>query len=629
MDPSQVGPALVAAGYSPITSNPDDPSTWGKDATWYKPKLETREVTDAKGNKTQQIMDVGGSYMSEAIAAYQQFGGNSPYGNPSPAQTAAGSGGNAPDITYDAEGKAYRWQNGQAVPMPQFDNPTKAAGYRAPSQAAPLAPHIQVAANGDIYKIDPYTGQPTLAGSAPALATNPNLTTYTGSDGTLWTINPQTGETKSTGVQVATSAADLRAQQLADAQAGRNFTAQQNTQQQQATAANQQNQQGFTALQNANAAGASAVESANQRALNAAEFAATQAGQQQQLQFSVDQANAQGERQAGQDRLAAANQYANLVSSTDTAALPAYLQAGGGVLWNAKANPNAPSMLTDNAINPAAASLQQARTIAWKPITAAPVQGFQQPAYQTFTPQAYQPGQAAQQTGAAVPPPTFSGAGSALTNPNAAQQNAGIGQSAPISATGQSADNLATIRAAQSLGIDTSQQAPGFALGTGNGFIPAPHQGFLTSEQGAEYMRVVDPPGPNNARIMVMPHPQTMGMLRGFAGGTLPGYADGTADPNAVLAGAGGDGSSDPNSLDPYAAEVRQFRSTFNAPQYGFSQFDPRFSRQLSPGMQQSYFMGQQTQSGVPAEALQSQAAFYTPVGYHSQPYHVTPDLAY
>ena len=55
----------------------------------------------------------------------------------------------------------------------------------------------------------------------------------------------------------------------------------------------------------------------------------------------------------------AAKTYGELVSSADTAALPAYLAAGGGNLWNALATNN--SMLTDNAIKPGAMALDNAR----------------------------------------------------------------------------------------------------------------------------------------------------------------------------------------------------------------------------------------------------------------------------
>lgn len=591
-----IGPLLQGMGYQYI-------SGWGPSAQWGVFSQDAKgNYLDAKGNiTTDPSKRVVAQQVSQQYLAGNVLKTESPYYTPTPTASAYSGAGLPAGYVQSPTGVVMKQSNGTLIPA------TQAEIDAINAQAA--APHTSSSYNVSQSYQDPA-----------AIALQQQQLTFQIQDAQAKLQQAQQAQDwqQAYQQQQLIQQATLQREQLTQ-------QATLATQGQQAQAALQQSAQGFQSGQTDKTLAASTANSAADRAERAAEFAASQDAQYRAQVLQADTANAQGEAQAGRDRLAAANQYASLVSGTDTAALPAYLAAGGGVLWNAKANPNAPSLLTDNAINPAAASLQQARTINWQPISVQPPQGFSY-------------GQAAQTTGAATPQsiPGNQPSGFNANNPNTTWMGAvpagmagasaqGGAAPAPVN-TGSSGPNGP---AGGNLSVNAQGQAVGFAGGTGNGFIAAPHQGFLTSEQGAEYMRVVDPPGPNNARIMVMPHPQTMGMLRGFAMGTMPGYADGTADPNAVVAQAGGDPSSDPSSPDPYAAEVRQFRSTFNAPQYGFSQFDPRFSRQLSPGMQQSYFMGQQTQSGVPAEALQSQAAFYTPVGYHSQPYHVTPDLAY
>lgn len=591
-----IGPLLQGMGYKYIDG-------YGPTAIW---------ETAPQGQKGTANY-VAPQRFPQSVLANSIFGTESPY---QPQKVTPQSPADSPDIRYDASGQAFSWDGKAWQPDPRFNDPTKAAGYRAPSQAQPLAPHIQVGQNGDVYRIDPYTGVPSLVGSAPSLAQQPNLQTFTGSDGTLWTMNPQTGQAQSTGIQVAFSKEELRSQQIADQQSGRDFTAQQNASNQAFQAGQQQNQQSFTAAENANQRGFSAQqasagrgftanESANDRALRAAEFAAQQEAQQQGLDFQAQQANRAGEADASNRRLAAARQYADLVSSTDTAALPAYLAAGGGVLWNAKANPNAPSLLTDNAINPAASSLRDARTIAWQPIVPKAIQGFQQPAYQQWTEPAYSPGQAAQTAGVASPPsnqptqttwmPGSVGAGTNMTPQQAANQP---------SMTGDNSPGVLGVPAGGNLSVNAQGQAVGFAGGTGNGFIPAPHQGFYAGEQGPEYQQVVDPPGPNNAMIRIVPNPQT---VQGFAMGTVPGYAMGT-DPTQM--------GIDPNGLDPYAAEVRQFRQGFKPIQTGFSQFDPRFQRQLGPTIRAAYYNAEQTRTGEPGADLAFEANRFTPRGF-------------
>lgn len=91
-----------------------------------------------------------------------------------------------------------------------------------------------------------------------------------------------------------------------------------------------------------------AGQNAQDRAERAKEFAATYGLSVAQYQLGVrDRADQ------------AAKTYGELVSSADTAALPAYLAAGGGNLFNALSTGN--SMLTDNAVRPGAMALDNAR----------------------------------------------------------------------------------------------------------------------------------------------------------------------------------------------------------------------------------------------------------------------------
>lgn len=90
-------------------------------------------------------------------------------------------------------------------------------------------------------------------------------------------------------------------------------------------------------------------------ALSASQFASTYG-------LSV----AQQQQQQQRDALAAANQFANLISSTDTAALPAFYKAGGGIIANALAGGK--TALSDNALLPAARTLRAIAT----PVAAPP-----------------------------------------------------------------------------------------------------------------------------------------------------------------------------------------------------------------------------------------------------------------
>ena len=59
-------------------------------------------------------------------------------------------------MRYDAQGQAFQWDGQAWQRMPQFDDPTKVAGYQAPrAGAAPPQPDIQIADDGTVVRLDP------------------------------------------------------------------------------------------------------------------------------------------------------------------------------------------------------------------------------------------------------------------------------------------------------------------------------------------------------------------------------------------------------------------------------------------------------------------------------------------
>lgn len=226
-----------------------------------------------------------------------------------PAKAAPG----APDQQYDAQGRAFQWDGRQWTPAPQFDNPTKAAGYRAPSTAQPTPPTQRVDRNGDVVGYNPFTGQEQ----------------YRIPGAEYPTLSPQEQQAIKQGDLEATRRFTSEQNQLErDARAtesavSRQQSAQENDYTRQFNAAQAERQNAFNA-----------GESSLSRAQRASEFAST-FGLQQQRQ-----------------KLDAAQQAAQLISMTDPAALPAFLKAGGGNVSNAIAS--GANALSDNALLPAA-----------------------------------------------------------------------------------------------------------------------------------------------------------------------------------------------------------------------------------------------------------------------------------
>lgn len=120
---AQVGPAIQDAGYKYISGY--GPKAIWQRGTWDGP--DKSHFTPAEGKYAGESVEPE----TQEVIANRLFPSSSPYiaANNKPDTQAT----NAPDSMYDQNGKYYERQNGQWVANPQFDNPTKAAGYRAPT----------------------------------------------------------------------------------------------------------------------------------------------------------------------------------------------------------------------------------------------------------------------------------------------------------------------------------------------------------------------------------------------------------------------------------------------------------------------------------------------------------------
>lgn len=303
---------------------------------------------------------------------------------PEPKQT-------APGVAYDANGKAFYWGtgiDGRPAPIylgPDFDNPTKAAGYHAPTAGpAPRYPTSQVTPTGDIYRVDPYTGDLTYVRTDPRLATG---------------FSPE----------------EQRANTLADRADDRAYDQTVRT-----------GDRAFTSGENAIDRSFRASESGLDRAINSGQFAASLAAQNQRDKMAAQQAHDAQVRQFQQDQLGAANQFATLISGTDPGALPAFYAAGGGTIANALARGK--TAQTDTANLPAARTLQAKETaVAPGPFT------WTDYVAPTPPPQAFS-APAPTNTGAAAPPPDPTTA--ARTEANSRMDSAGVPDWVPRFARG-------------------------------------------------------------------------------------------------------------------------------------------------------------------------------------------------
>lgn len=445
--------------------------------------------------------------------------------------------------------------------------------------------------------------------------------------------------------------ASQQAQQSAESEAQRRFQAGQG-------AANRQFQGG---------------ESAADRAARAAEFAASQelakrsaALNEQRFGFEQQQAQQGFQRQRQQDQLAAAQQYAGLVSQVDPAALPAFYAAGGGNIGNAIAS--GADALSQNALAPAAQTLQAIEGFNRQPNPYTSYGGQQQqPAVPQQQWMGYSPedkariqnqinAQALNLLGAGA----RGGSAQIATPDDQMLRDQGINPlSNIVNAWGQNPDAIVGVGAGTAPGtIAIKPKQPGG--------IPALAQGGFTRSQNfiagdpqqpgmpnAEMVRIMDPE--HNARAYVTPIGQqgfqrvphfafgTSGDVQGIPDpNSLSGYRlpKPPFDPNAVhTLGSppltnpgylGGDVRStaydgnvsgqqntpiDP-ALQPFIEKVRQFRMSQNypAPIEG-GLYNVGFNR-LAPSLQSRYAAGLQSRYGVPAQDVWAEQQRYRLSGF-------------
>lgn len=243
------------------------------------------------------------------------------------------------DIQYDAQGNAYVWtvtrnkvgeaSGGRWTAAPEFNNPTKAAGYRAPKEAptyAPQYPQGGITATGQTYTVDPYTGAFTLGPVYGTLATSRTpaqlrqdvLDDIAGQRG-YNTGERLAGQTYQTGERLGGQTFQTgerlggQAFQAGENQLGRLFTSGENT-------LNRQFQGAESSINRQFTSGESAID----RAQRAGEFAAN---------YSITRAQAQ--RQDREAALNAARTYTELTASPDLTGYQRFLSAGGGSVGNA------------------------------------------------------------------------------------------------------------------------------------------------------------------------------------------------------------------------------------------------------------------------------------------------------
>ena len=490
-------------------------------------------------------------------------------------QALGSSGGtvkfSAPEIIWNAQGEAGYWREpfhagGQPVfvRQPQFDDPRKAVNYQAPKAApAPRYPTTEITPTGDIFRIDPYTGTPSYVGNDPRLATG-------------------------------FSPSQQRANDVFDRKQDESFQLDVLGRQQAYGTSERLGSEAFTSSQNA-----------LDRAIQAANLAAGINLQNQQNAFSADQAYQQAMRQYSQDRLGAAQQVANNISAVDPGALPAFYEAGGGVIANALAN--GATARTDMSDFGSARALRTAEEMLL-------------PERFNFTPVQFDP---SAWMGLFAPPPQ-------VQPQAAAPRTHPVGQASPLGVpSGQAAaQGHAKSKAEAAQGVATAFDAKGdtwemvngqwvqrFATGTGD--IPAPKQFISGDSMGAdpaaggarpELVTVDDPTG--DARLSVDPLVPPEGapeegrmssFLRAvadFIGGEepfsgLPRFATGTNPFNGV----------DPIQITdadrPYLDRVGAVRDNVEFP--NLNPFDVRFALN-APSQIARFYQGRQTKYAVPVE---------------------------
>lgn len=496
---------------------------------------------------------------------------------------------------------------------------------------------------GELYQWNPQTNAYDINLGASGAGRAPASWSYqTDVNGDLYAFNPQ-DPTQKVLVQKGFAAPTLTpSQQASQTQAAQNaqnqFTAGQNALNRTATATNQANQQTFTANQNA-----------IDRALTAADTAAKYGVQNQQLGL---QGQAQAYSQAAQtqnDALSAANQFASLTNNVDLGALPAFLAAGGGNIYNAITGANPSNALTDAALLPAATTLRG-------------IAEMSRPAPYTVQPVVYNPYQYSPSSFGAIPTQTTAVKQVIPTSLPTAQENL-AGGIVPTAQNSSNFENRPTTPA-------ETQAYDAAAFGNGGQFAAAP--GFvktalgvpgvsaaatpaapaaahvtgssaqLTPEQLDAMVRAQSPAGsagatprmasggiatgmavvgdshtgrPNEEIVMpfmmagrpaiyVMPKPSNMDHMAHMAdGGTVVG-----ATPITVSA-----------QDQPYVDQVRALRENtqvpgfsgiFGAPQQGSPVFNTQWGMMPSE-VQQSYYDALQRKYGAPASTFADTAQRY------------------
>lgn len=457
--------------------------------------------------------------------------------------------------TINAGGRVLQWN-------PQTQRYDIDIGSSSTPQ--PQYPSTQITDRGDVFTVDPYTGVPTFQYNDPRLAATPER---------RFEVSPRTGDLVSIDAlgNMTTVAPGWDFQQ---------FSPQQEREQELADLARSEQFEtserlGSEAWRTAERLGGEQFEG-NQNAILRALEASTEASRfgldRSRLDFDVQRTNREGERQYNQDRLGAAEQFANLVSLTDPAALPAFYEAGGGVIHNALAR--GADALSDNALLPAARSLSTAESLRWDPIN------LTLPEYNPF---AYDPSMFGFQAAPppappvvkppvvkppVVPPPAGDGFGSGINRyvPRTFEEDQAQRQAAGQPALG-TAQQYAPVVAAMNAGRQAAPQpgpmAKSGALGTAN-----------------DYAAVVE------------------AMNRGRMVKAADGFNGVVTDPTLILAGEQGpEQVSIQPGEQPFVDRVRRIRTGVQVPD--INPFDPRTAL-APPSLVQRFLSSRQSKYGIP-----------------------------
>jgi hypothetical protein len=414
----------------------------------------------------------------------------------------------APDIEYDAQGRAWTWNGTNYQSAPTFDNPTKAAGYQAPRAAptyAPQYPEGGVTGTGQTYTRDPYTGRITLGPVYSELASQ--FGPQQQRDFTLADLAAQraysTGE-RLAGQQYGTGERlGSQAYNTGERIAGQDFAAGESALGRQFSGEESRLSRLFSSGENALSRAFSGEEGYLDRTQRASEFLST-----------YEISRAQEERAARDAALRAAETFTALSASPDLGGYQRFLAAGGGSVGNAIQR-GATSLTREGQLG-AGRALQ----VSEQPVRVLPDYAFtpqRNAQANAQNPYAGMANQFAAMQAPVVPKPaplrpltssTFAPPPSAPAVEAYGGGAGNITQSARDAfgaANPGYADQLAAFKA-----VEEQQNTPRFAMGTGD--MPAPQQ-FISGDAPAtdpaaggarpELVSVDDPEG--NARLSVDP----------------------------------------------------------------------------------------------------------------------------